>query len=345
MADKDKNSPYIQKEGDSDGKGLKRTIKSYKNESFLNSHDGRLVRIVCEFEEPRQRLKRNYIRSTVLVFGSARAMTTAQHAQTKHNLEKQLEAASAQPGNEQQVKDLQSQLVRLESLEWMCPWVGKCEEVARRIALFAKENPELINKSFNFIPDYFQMNYDEIAKLEEDDVSSNVSTPSTASVAETMSGRFCDLVVTTGGGPGFMEAANKGAASVRGTKTMGMGISLPFEKGLNPFVSDDLAFEFHYFFTRKFWMMYSCRAIIVAPGGFGTLDEMFELLTLRQTKKIPTFPVVLLGESFWKTVINWQALADYGVISQHEIDSLCFTDSAEEAVAFIKQFYVNLISQ
>jgi len=132
------------------------------------------------------------------------------------------------------------------------------------------------------------------------------------------------LVVTTGGGPGIMEAANKGAASVPGAKTMGMGISLPFEKGLNPYVSDGLEFEFHYFFTRKFWMMYSARALIIAPGGFGTMDELFELMTLRQTKKIPDLPIVLFCAKFWKTVINWQALADYGTVSQKEIDGLCF---------------------
>jgi len=149
------------------------------------------------------------------------------------------------------------------------------------------------------------------------------------------------LVVTTGGGPGIMEAANKGARSVPGAKTMGMGISLPFEKGLNPFVSKDLAFEFHYFFTRKFWMMYSVKALVIGPGGFGTLDEMFELLTLRQTGKIPDVPIVLLGSHFWKTIINWQALADFGTVSQAEIDRLFFADTCDAAFDHI----VNTISK
>ncbi|PWV03541.1 hypothetical protein C3747_176g33 [Trypanosoma cruzi] len=151
---------------------------------------------------------------------------------------------------------------------------------------------------------------------------------------------FLDLVITTGGGPGFMEAANRGAASVEGVETMGMGISLPFEKGLNRYISHGLAFEFHYFFTRKFWMMYSCRAIFIAPGGFGTLDEMFELLTLRQTKKIPDLPIVLLGSSFWRTVINWEALVEFGTVSKEEIDSLCFADTVQEALEFIMGFFL-----
>lgn len=89
--------------------------------------------------------------------------------------------------------------------------------------------------------------------------------------------------------------------------------------------------------------MYSCRAIVVAPGGFGTLDELFELLTLKQTRKIPDLPVILLGAEFWKCVVNWQALANYGVVSQNEIDALCFTDDPEDAISFIKNFYLSLI--
>jgi len=93
------------------------------------------------------------------------------------------------------------------------------------------------------------------------------------------------LMVCTGGGPGLMEAANKGASLVPGAKNIGMGIALPFEAGLNPYVSPELAFEFHYFFTRKYWMLYPCRALVITPGGFGTMDELFELLTLKQTEK------------------------------------------------------------
>lgn len=316
-----KFSPYVQKEEDKAGTGLKPTVKAYKNEEFLLGHDGRLVRMMCEFEEPQRRLRRNYIRSTVLFFGSARSMTRAQYDHTLGQFEDSLSEAAT----EEEREKIQSNIERLKKTEWMCEWMDATERLARLVAEFAQNDPELINRSFKYMPDYFKMGFNEHVTSMED-----------------VRRRCNDLVVTTGGGPGFMEAANRGAASVPDVKTMGMGISLPFEKGLNAYVSDDLAFEFHYFFTRKYWMMYSCRAIVVAPGGFGTLDEMFELLTLRQTKKIPNLPVVLFGTKFWKTVINWQAMADLGVVSQAEVDSLYFTDSPEEALEFIKAFYVAL---
>ena len=115
------------------------------------------------------------------------------------------------------------------------------------------------------------------------------------------------VLVCTGGGPGFMEAANRGAADVPGGRSIGMGITLPFESGLNPYVTPELAFEYHYFFMRKFWMTFNMRALVVAPGGFGTMDELFELLTLKQTGKIErTFPIVLFGKQYWKDVLNWK---------------------------------------
>lgn len=316
-------SPYVQKAEDKSGKALKPTVKSYKNESFLGSHEGRLIRILCEFEEPQQRLRRNCIRSTCLFFGSARAMTQEQYDRTVEALRKQ----AGDTATEEEARKVQLELERLGKTEWMCKWVDVANTLAAKVAQFAQTDAALIESSFLKWPDYFQTALSPEGKAQSfSDVRAHCH----------------DFVVTTGGGPGFMEAANRGAASVPGTKTIGMGISLPFEKGLNPYVSDDLAFEFHYFFTRKFWMMYSCRAIIVAPGGFGTLDETFELLTLRQTKKIPNLPVVLLGEEFWRTVINWQALSDFGVVSQGEVDGMCFTDSPEEAINFIKAFYVKL---
>ena len=114
--------------------------------------------------------------------------------------------------------------------------------------------------------------------------------------------------VATGGGPGMMCAANKGAA-LANAKSVGFGISVPFEDGLNPHVTPDLAFEFHYFFTRKFWMAYKMMGLIIAPGGFGTLDELFELLTLIQTGKIKRkVPIILLGKTYWESVMNWQSM-------------------------------------
>ncbi len=144
------------------------------------------------------------------------------------------------------------------------------------------------------------------------------------------------VYVCTGGGPGFMEAAAKGACAVPGSRNIGMGITVPFEDGLNEYVTEELAFQFHYFFTRKFWMVYYTQAIIVAPGGYGTMDELFEVLTLKQTGKVQKdLPVVLFGKKFWQNAINWQSLAECGVTSQSDIDSLFFTDDPEEAYNYV----------
>ncbi|EAN85323.1 hypothetical protein, conserved [Trypanosoma cruzi] len=317
----DMAAPYTQKLEDVAGDNFTPTVKSYNNQTFLQSPQGRLIRILCELEEPASRLRRHKVRSTVLVFGSARAMTTAEHERTREKYEASIAAAEDDAAR---VK-FQQELNRLQRTRWMCEWMDKVQELSRRIAEFAVHNKDLINASFTHIPDYFRPTLSEVNKDASTTTSEN---------------EFLDLVITTGGGPGFMEAANRGAASVEGVETMGMGISLPFEKGLNRYISHGLAFEFHYFFTRKFWMMYSCRAIFIAPGGFGTLDEMFELLTLRQTKKIPDLPIVLLGSSFWRTVINWEALVEFGTVSKEEIDSLCFADTVQEALEFIMGFFL-----
>jgi len=143
------------------------------------------------------------------------------------------------------------------------------------------------------------------------------------------------LFICTGGGPGFMEAANRGAHDAGG-KSIGMGITLPFEKGLNPYVTPELAFEYHYFFTRKFWMAYYMQALVVAPGGFGTCDELFEIVTLKQTGKLnKDIPIVLFGKQYWEDVVNWKALAKYGTISEKDIADFCFTDDVGEAFEFV----------
>merc|ERR1719401_3377897 len=137
--------------------------------------------------------------------------------------------------------------------------------------------------------------------------------------------------VGTGGGPGMMEAANKGA-TLAGGKSIGFGISLPFEDGLNPFCTASLGFEFHYFFTRKFWMSYKCMGLVVAPGGLGTCDELFELMTLMQTGKVKRkLPLILIGKQFWHACINWEAFVEYGMISESDASQLHFVDTADEA--------------
>eukprot|EP00419_Tripos_fusus_P064843 CAMPEP_0172931258 /NCGR_PEP_ID=MMETSP1075-20121228/219406_1 /TAXON_ID=2916 /ORGANISM="Ceratium fusus, Strain PA161109" /LENGTH=309 /DNA_ID=CAMNT_0013792577 /DNA_START=63 /DNA_END=992 /DNA_ORIENTATION=- len=137
--------------------------------------------------------------------------------------------------------------------------------------------------------------------------------------------------VGTGGGPGMMAAANHGAA-LAGGKSLGLGISLPFEDGLNPWVTPSLGFEFHYFFTRKFWMSYKMMALVIAPGGLGTCDELFEIITLMQTGKIGRkLPIILIGKKFWNDCIKWEAFVEYGMISEEDASQLIFADSADEA--------------
>ncbi|OGA03607.1 MAG: lysine decarboxylase [Betaproteobacteria bacterium RIFCSPLOWO2_02_FULL_62_17] len=143
------------------------------------------------------------------------------------------------------------------------------------------------------------------------------------------------FVVCTGGGPGIMEAANRGASEARGTN-IGLGISLPLEQHDNPFITRELAFHFHYFFMRKFWFAYLAKAVILFPGGFGTLDEMFELLTLVQTRKMrKPMPLVLFGTEFWKEVINFDALVRHGTIDARDLELMHRTDSVDEAYEWI----------
>lgn len=145
-------------------------------------------------------------------------------------------------------------------------------------------------------------------------------------------------VVATGGGPGIMEAANRGAAEVEGGKSVGLGISLPFEEGVNPWVTEGLDFEFHYFFTRKYWFMYLCKAMAIFPGGFGTMDELFEALTLRQTGKIKKpIPTVLFGTRYWNDVLNIPSMVEWGTISDKDLLLYHVTDDVDDAFRYLTE--------
>lgn len=145
------------------------------------------------------------------------------------------------------------------------------------------------------------------------------------------------FVIATGGGPGIMEAANRGAADAGG-QSIGLNIALPFEQEPNPYISPELSFEFHYFFMRKFWFAYLAKALVVFPGGFGTLDELSELLTLAQTRKLEKQLLILLyGRAFWKEVLNFEALVRFGVISENDLKLFSYADSPEEAAQWLKQ--------
>ena len=145
------------------------------------------------------------------------------------------------------------------------------------------------------------------------------------------------FVVTSGGGPGIMEAANRGAWEAGG-KTIGLNIRLPFEQAPNPYITPSLNFEFHYFFMRKLWFAYLSKALVVFPGGFGTLDEMFEILTLAQTQKLAKkITVVIYGSEYWKKVFNLDVLVDTGAISPKDIELFQFADTPEQAFDLLKQ--------
>jgi uncharacterized protein (TIGR00730 family) len=144
------------------------------------------------------------------------------------------------------------------------------------------------------------------------------------------------FVVTTGGGPGIMEAANLGAKEA-GAKTVGLNIHLPFEQTPNPYITPSLNFEFHYFFMRKFWFAYLAKGLVIFPGGFGTLDELFEILTLAQTQKLAKKILVLIyGSEYWKKLINFQEMIDAGTISAEDVDLFKLVDSPEEGFEFLR---------
>src|SRR5213076_1097445 len=148
------------------------------------------------------------------------------------------------------------------------------------------------------------------------------------------------FVVTTGGGPGIMEAANLGAREAGG-KTIGLNINLPFEQYPNPYITPSLNFEFHYFFMRKFWFAYLAKALVIFPGGFGTLDELFEILTLVQTDKLSKkIGVVLYGREYWDQVLQFQPMAEWGAIAEKDLELLSYYDTPVEAFEFLRDHLI-----
>ena len=153
---------------------------------------------------------------------------------------------------------------------------------------------------------------------------------------DTKANRF---IICTGGGPGIMEAANK-CAKLAGGKSIGLNISIPFEQFVNKYVPKDLSFEFHYFFMRKFWFAYLAKSLVVFPGGFGTMDEFFEILTLMQTGKIKKkLLLIVYNEKYWKNIINFEALADNGVINKKDTNIFSFCNTVDEAFDLITKYF------
>jgi uncharacterized protein (TIGR00730 family) len=271
---------------------------AYENLSFLNSADGRLIRIVSEYMEPLARFRREQIQDTVVFFGSARFRG---REETDHALELLENTGSTQaaPSHEQPAKAPEIAAGNASDLQL------KRAEAAVKMARYYEDARQLSGLLTNW--------------------AKNI--PSSRH-------RF---VVTSGGGPGIMEAANRGAHEAGG-KTMGLNIRLPFEQRPNPYITPSLNFEFHYFFMRKLWFAYLAKALVVFPGGFGTLDEMFEILTLAQTKKLANkITVVIYGSEYWKKVFNLDVLVETGAISPKDIELFQFADSPEQAFEMLRK--------
>jgi uncharacterized protein (TIGR00730 family) len=148
----------------------------------------------------------------------------------------------------------------------------------------------------------------------------------------------CDYVVVTGGGPGIMEAGNRGAYDAN-AKSIGLNIVLPEEQAPNPYITPELCFQFRYFALRKMHFLLRAKALVAFPGGFGTLDELFQLLTLRQTKRMQAIPIILFGRAYWDSIINFQALADEGVIADEHLDLFTYAETPEEAWRIIATYH------
>ncbi|MEO6981814.1 MAG: TIGR00730 family Rossman fold protein [Edaphobacter sp.] len=271
---------------------------AYENLDFLNSPDGRMLRILAEYQEPMSRFRRERIQDTVVFFGSARFRALDEASSALELLENTGSARRA-PEHEQPARpdEIESgaasalQLRRAEAAVEMARYYEDARKLAGMMATWAQALP----------------------------------------------GRRHRFVVTSGGGPGIMEAANRGAYEA-GCKTIGLNIKLPFEQHPNPYITPSLNFDFHYFFMRKYWFAYLSKALVVFPGGFGTLDEMFELLTLAQTKKLAKkITVVVYGSKYWKSVIDLDVLVEKGAIAVSDRDLFQFADTPEAAFEILKQ--------
>ncbi len=235
--------------------------KAYENISFLNSSYCRPVRLQLEYLHPEVTMQEEGVKSTIVLFGSARIPSP--------------ETADA---------------CKNKKLASLLPYYEEARKLARLVSTTCQTNHE------------------------------------------------CEYVIITGGGGGIMEAGNRGADEA-GCKSISLNIELPFEQEANPYVTPELNFEFRYFHMRKMHFLLRAKAVVIFPGGFGTFDELFEALTLIQTKKINRMPVILFGEEHWKRLVDWDYLAECGLICRSDLDLMSFCDKAEDAWKIITDFY------
>ncbi|HUB53345.1 MAG TPA: TIGR00730 family Rossman fold protein [Terracidiphilus sp.] len=271
---------------------------AYENHAFLNSADGRLIRIVSEYLEPLARFRHEQIQDTIVFFGSARFRG---RDEADHALELLANTGSTRPAPSEEQPARAGEIA-----------AGLASDLQRKRAVAAVEMARY---------------YEDARRLAQ----------MFTHWAKNLPSRKHRFVVTSGGGPGIMEAANRGAREAGG-KTIGLNIRLPFEQAPNPYITPGLNFEFHYFFMRKLWFAYLSKALVVFPGGFGTLDEMFEILTLAQTQKLAKkITVVVYGSEYWKKVLSLDALVDSGAISPNDLGLFQMADTPEQAFEMLRR--------
>ena len=258
-------------------------VVAYRNERFLDSPNARTLRILAEYLEPQERLRRYGVQNTVVFFGSARIGPREEATQNLRELKSRRRQQGHAPGNDE--------IRRAHKAVQMSRYYEEARELARlvtRWSLSLKNGP----------------NY---------------------------------LVVCSGGGPGIMEAANRGAAEAGG-KSVGLNIRLPVEQEPNPYITPELSFLFRYFFMRKLWFAQPARAFVAFPGGYGTMDELWEFLTLIQTHKIRSHPTIMLyGKEFWKRAVNFHCLLQAGTVSEEDLKLIRFVDNPREAFEILKR--------
>ncbi len=284
---------------------------AYENPAFLNGPDGRSLRILAEYWEPLARFRKERVQDTVVFFGSARFASLSSAEGQMALLEKSGSAKPAPP--EEQPAPVDAVLDEQEELSAITGVDSRGE-----LSLNMKRAKAAVEMA---------RYYEDARKLAYMLTKWSMDIPSKRK-------RF---VVTSGGGPGIMEAANLGAYEAGG-KTIGLNIRLPFEQMPNPYITPELNFEFHYFFMRKYWFAYLAKALVVFPGGFGTMDELFELLTLAQTNKLAKkITVVIYGREYWNRIVDFQALADWGAIAPKDMDLFQFADTPEEGFEILRE--------
>lgn len=265
----------------------KNVVKAYHNKEFITSPDGRIVRVVCEFLEPKRRLRKHKVKDTIVFFGSARALSSKDMEKSQKELGSKVSRLKGAAK-----KKVQGRLEELKHLKHLCKYYDDAMELSKMLTKWSAGLPHPKRR----------------------------------------------FIVTSGGGGGIMEAANRGATELAKGKSIGFNISIPHEQLANPYITPDLNFEFHYFFIRKFWFVYLAKALVIFPGGFGTLDELMEVLTLIQTEKVKKkIPIIVYGPEYWNKIINLREMARAGAIDERDLKLFKFASTPKEAFNYLSK--------